>query len=72
MMLALYRSKNSSRKWYHRIIFHIVSQCAAVNARVVYRDIGGQNSYIEFLAKYVLCLLAMPDVTMTPVIVIWK
>ena len=27
MVLTLYRSKYRSRKWYHRIIFYIISQC---------------------------------------------
>lgn len=50
MNLALYHSKSRSQKWYHNIAFHIMSQCA-VNAWVAYRQIGGQNSYLDFLSE---------------------
>ena len=56
MMLALYPSIFRSRKWYHRIVFHIVSQCA-VNAWVIYRELGGKESYLEFLSEIASVLL---------------
>ena len=34
MLLALYRTKYRSRKWYQRIAFHLISQCA-VNAWII-------------------------------------
>lgn len=43
MYLALYRSKIRTRKWYHRITFHLFS-LAVVNAFVVYREVGGHGS----------------------------
>lgn len=50
MMLALYRTKYRSRKWYQRIAFHLISQCA-VNTWIIYREIGGADSYLKFLSE---------------------
>lgn len=50
MMLALYPSKCIFRKWFHQIVFHIVSQRAA-NAWVICRELGGQESYLETLSE---------------------
>ena len=46
--LAFYRTKMCTRKWYHRIAFHLFS-LAAVNSFVVYRQLGGTGSLLDFL-----------------------
>lgn len=61
MLLALYRTKYRSRKWYQRIAFHLISQCA-VNAWIIHREIGGQYSYLDFLTEICVSLInASPD-----------
>lgn len=57
MLLSLYRTKHRSKKWYHRIAFHLIS-LAAVNAFVLYREIGGEGSLVDFLVDICRCLLA--------------
>ena len=58
MFLSLYRTKYRSRKWYHRIAFHLLS-LAAVNAFVTYHEIGGNGSFLDFLVDICRCLLAV-------------
>lgn len=48
ILLSLYRTKHRSKKWYHRTAFHLIS-LAAVNAFVMYREIGGSGSLVDFL-----------------------
>ena len=50
MLLALYKSKCKTRKWYHRIFFHLVS-LSAVNSWVVYRQLGGEGHLLDFLME---------------------
>ncbi len=57
MMLALYRTKYRSRKWYQRIALHLISQCA-VNAWIIYREMGGLKSYLDFLTEICVTLMA--------------
>ncbi|CAB3987582.1 Hypothetical predicted protein [Paramuricea clavata] len=56
MLLSLYRTKHRSKKWYHRIAFHLIS-LAAVNAFVLYREVGGEGSLVDFLVDICRCLL---------------
>ena len=56
MLLSLYRTKLRSRKWYHCIVFHLVS-LALINSFTVYRQIGGKGSLLEFQIKICRCLL---------------
>ena len=56
MMLSLYRTKYRSRKWYQRIALHLISQCA-VNAWIIYREMGGAESYLKFRTKICITLL---------------
>ena len=56
MLLSLYRSKMRSRKWYHRIVVHLVS-LALVNSFTVYRQIGGTGSLLDFQLDVCRCLL---------------
>ena len=55
MLLALYRTKFRSRKLYHRVSFHLISQCG-VNAWIVYRQIGSTDSYLCFLTSICISL----------------
>ena len=56
MMLALYRTKYRCRKWYQRIALHLISQCA-VNAWIIYREMGGLKSYLDFLTEICVTLM---------------
>lgn len=62
-LIALYRTKTRSRKWYHRIVFHMLD-FTLVNAWLLYRrdcmDCGiqrkGQQSLLKFKAEVAACL----------------
>ena len=56
MLLSLYRSKMRSRKWYHRIVVHLVS-LALINSFSVYRQMGGTGSLLDFQLDVCRCLL---------------
>ncbi len=57
MYLSLYCTKLRTKKWYHRIAFHLLS-LAVVNSFVMYRELGGQGSLIDFLVDICRSLLA--------------
>ena len=61
MFLSLYRSKMRSKKWYHRIAFHLL-QLTAVNSYSLYKEIGGNGSYLDFLVDICGSLVAAEDV----------
>ena len=61
MFLSLYRSKMRSKKWYHRIAFHLL-QLTAVNSYSLYKEIGGNGSYLDFLVDICRSLVAAEDV----------
>lgn len=48
MFLALYRTKLKTKKWYHRIAFHLLS-VAVINAFIIYKEVGGKGSLLHFL-----------------------
>ena len=58
MMLALYRTKYRTRKWYQRLAMHFFSQ-SCVNAWIVHCSLCPDNSssYIDFILDIALCLL---------------
>ena len=60
MMLALYRTKFKSLKWYQRLATHLFSQ-ACVNAWAIHRslhpNVATSQTYIEFLLNICRCLL---------------
>ena len=56
MLLSLYRTKHRSKKWYHHIAFHLIS-LAVVNAFLLYREVGGDGSLVDFLIDICRCLL---------------
>ena len=55
MYLALYRTKLRTRKWYHRLAFHFMSM-AVINSYIVYREVDGQGSLLDFLTDICRCL----------------
>ena len=56
MHFALYRTKMRTTKWYHRITFHLFS-LAAVNSFVIYRQLEGTGSLLDFLTDICRSLL---------------
>ena len=56
MLLSLYGTKLRSRKWCHRIVFHLVS-LALIYSFTVYRQTGGKGSLLEFQIEISRCLL---------------
>ena len=48
MLLALYRTKLRTRKWYHRIAVHLLSP-AVVNSYTIYKEVRGKGSLLMFL-----------------------
>ena len=56
MLLSLYHSNMKSRKWYHRIVVHLVS-LALVNFFTAYRQIGGTWSLLDFQLDFFRCFL---------------
>ena len=60
MYLALYRTRLRTRKWYHRIAFHVIS-LAVINAHIIYREVGGQGALLDFLIDICRCWLASQE-----------
>ena len=56
MLLSLYRTRYRSRKWYHRIAFHLFS-LAAVNAWLLYRQMDGNKPLVMFLGQICYSLI---------------
>ena len=56
MLLSLYRTKVRSQKWYHCIVFHLVS-LALINSFTIYSQIGGIGSLLDFQIEICRCLL---------------
>ena len=56
MLLSLYHSNMKSRKWYHRIVVHLVF-LALVNFFTAYRQIGGTWSLLDFQLDIFRCFL---------------
>ena len=55
MLLSLFRTRYRSRKLYHRIAFHLFS-LAAVNPWLLYQRIGGDDTLVKFLGKYMFLI----------------
>ena len=56
MLLSLYKTKCKTKKWYHRIFFHLLS-LSVVNAWTIYREIGGNSSLLDFQMNVSKCLI---------------
>ena len=57
MLLALYKAKCKTSKWYQRIAFHF--SLAVVNAWIVYHEIGGSGALLPSLRQ--ICYSLIPD-----------
>ena len=56
MLLLLYHSKISPKKWYLRIASHIFS-LTAVNSWILYKELGGSNNLVKFLTELSIDLI---------------
>ena len=56
LLLSLCRIKMRCRKWYHRIVVHLMS-LALINSYTVYRKMGGAGSLLDFQLDVCRCLL---------------
>ena len=56
MLMALYKSKCKTSKWYQRIAIHLFS-LAVVNAWGIYRESGGTGALLPFLQSIAICLV---------------
>ena len=56
MLMALYKSKCRTSKWYQRIAIHLFS-LAVVNAWVICRESGGAGALLPFLQNIAICLV---------------
>ena len=61
MYLSLYRSKFRSRKWYHWIVTYFFN-LAVVNRCVLYKELGGNMSLVDFLSDIYQCLMVYVDI----------
>ena len=55
MLLALYKAKCKTSKWYQRIAFHF--SLAVVNAWIVYHEIGGSGALLPSLRQICYSLI---------------
>ena len=63
MLLSVYGTKYRSRKWYHRVAFHLFS-LKVCNSWIIYQKLDGDNkSFVDFLAE--ICILLMYEVSST-------
>ena len=56
MLMALYKSKCKTSKWYQRIAIHLFS-LAVVDAWVIYRESGGTGTLLPFLQSIAISLV---------------
>ena len=56
MLMALYKSKCRTSKWYQRIAIHLFS-LAVVNVWVIYRESGGTGALLPFWQSIAICLV---------------
>ncbi|XP_047135563.1 piggyBac transposable element-derived protein 2-like [Hydra vulgaris] len=63
MLLSLYCTRYRSKKWYHRLAFHLFSQ-AAVNSWIVYSEIGGNKPLVDFLADICISMIMNESTSM--------
>ena len=58
MLLSLYRTKYRSRKWYHRVAFHLFS-LAVCNSWIMHKSMGGNKRLVDFLAEICISLIML-------------
>ena len=57
MLLSLYRTKYRSRKWYHRVSFHLFS-LAVCNSWIMHKSMGGNKRLVDFSAEICISLIS--------------
>ena len=57
MLLSLYRTKYRSRKWYHRVAFHLFS-LAVCNSWIMHKSMGGNKRLVDVLAEICISLIS--------------
>ena len=63
MLLSVYRATYRSRKWYHRVAFHLFS-LKVCNSWIIYQKLAGDSkSLVDFLAE--ICILLMHEISST-------
>ena len=63
MLLSVYGTKYRSRKWYHRVAFHLFS-LKVCNSWIIYQKLAGDSkSLVDFLAE--ICILLMHEISST-------
>ena len=69
MLLSLYKTKHSTRKWHHRIFFHLIN-LSIVNSWILYKSHGKDTPFIGIIvdiARYFI--RGVTDVGVDPVII---
>ena len=56
MLLSLYKTKNRTKKWYHRIFFHLLN-VAIMNSWILHRSTGGEGVILDFVLDVERCLM---------------
>ena len=56
MLLSFHRTKYRSRKWYHRVAFHLLS-LAVYKSWIIYQELDGEKSLVDFLAEICISLM---------------
>ena len=56
MMLSFYRNTMKSRKWYKRLIFHLIDLCC-VNAWTIRNHVVGSSKFYKFKLELARCLV---------------
>ena len=57
-LISLHKTKcKTKKKWYHRIFFHLLA-LSIVNAWIIYREIGGNGTLLDFIIRTSRCLIS--------------
>ena len=65
MLLSLYRTKYRSRKWYHRVAFHLFS-LAVCNSWIMHKSMSGNKKLVDFLSEICISLITGTSSTADP------
>ena len=60
MMLLLYKTKCTTRKWCHHIFIHLL-HLSVVNTWVIYQGVGGRRNLLDFPTDISRCLMNSND-----------
>ena len=57
ILISLHKTKCKTKKWYHWIFFHLLT-LSIVNAWIIYREIGGNGTLLDFIIRTSRCLIS--------------